>query len=57
MKSNISRKYYTVKRSDTCISGYGIYECEGDRCKLVACITPQAMTTLDLDFYTKIQLR
>ncbi|BCU70342.1 hypothetical protein KN1_16390 [Stygiolobus caldivivus] len=53
MNSNIS-KYYTIKKSDACISGYGIYECIEDKCKLIACTVPSPLSTaIDLTFYTK----
>jgi hypothetical protein len=54
MKSNIS-KYYTIRKSDWCSTGYGLYECEGDKCRLIACTIPFSLSTaIDLSFYTKI---
>ncbi|MEJ2775879.1 hypothetical protein WIW90_06590 [Sulfolobaceae archaeon RB850M] len=31
-------KTYTIRKTPICYSGYGLYECEGDKCKLIACI-------------------
>jgi len=27
-------KTYTIRKTPICYSGYGLYECEGDKCKL-----------------------
>ncbi|QXJ35306.1 hypothetical protein J5U22_01853 [Saccharolobus shibatae] len=31
-------KYYTIRKTSICNSGYGIFECENDnKCVLIAC--------------------
>ncbi|BBG24304.1 hypothetical protein IC006_1614 [Sulfuracidifex tepidarius] len=35
MKKN---KYFTIMKTMTCRTGYGLYECVGDKCSLVACV-------------------
>ncbi|AHC52467.1 hypothetical protein SUSAZ_04720 [Sulfolobus acidocaldarius SUSAZ] len=39
------RKTYTVRKTFTCTSGYGLYECEGDKCKLVACVNSEPLAS------------
>ncbi|BDB98587.1 hypothetical protein [Saccharolobus caldissimus] len=51
MKSN-KVKYYTIRRTSICNSGYGIFECEDEnKCTLIACVYTTSLSTPLNDFF------